>query len=123
MAHTKAGGAAKRTVDVVGKRLGVKKFGGEFVRPGNIIIRQHGSHFHPGLNTMFGKDYTIFSKAEGYVNFRQMTGHKRGQKYVDVVPVVGEAKTEKKVVEIAAPAAEASAKPKKAPAKKAVAKK
>ncbi len=85
MAHTKAGGAAKRTVDVAGKRLGVKKFGGEFVIPGNIIVRQRGTKFYPGKNTMMGRDHTIFSVAEGKVNFKRLTGHKRNQHEVEVL--------------------------------------
>ncbi len=85
MAHSASVGSAKRTVDVAGKRLGVKKFGGEFVKAGEIIIRQKGSLFYPGTNTDIGRDFTIFSKVEGFVNFRRMTGHKRGQKYVDVL--------------------------------------
>lgn len=86
MAHTKSGGAAKRTVNIAGKRLGVKKFGGEHVIPGNIILRQRGSTFHPGEGTMMGKDFTIFATEEGFVDFRKMTGYKRGQKLVDVLP-------------------------------------
>lgn len=86
MAHTKAGGAAKRTVNVAGKRLGIKKFAGEFVKSGNIIVRQRGTKFHVGKNTMLGKDHTIFAVADGYVTFRQMTGYKRAKKFVDVLP-------------------------------------
>src|SRR5690554_3810142 len=86
MAHTKAGGAAKRTVDVAGKRLGIKKFAGEFVKSGNIIVRQHGTRFHNGKNTMLGKDHTIYAVADGFVSFRQMTGFKRAKKLVDVTP-------------------------------------
>lgn len=85
MAHSASVGSAKRTVDVAGKRLGVKRFGGEFVKAGEIIIRQKGSLFYPGVNTDVGRDFTIFSKVEGFVNFRRMTGHKRGRKYVDVL--------------------------------------
>ena len=85
MAHTKSQGAAKRTVNVAGKRLGVKKFGGQSVVSGNIIVRQRGSSFHPGKGTMMGKDFTIFATQTGIVSFRNMTGHKRGKKYVDVV--------------------------------------
>jgi large subunit ribosomal protein L27 len=84
MAHTKAAGAAKRNVNVAGKRLGIKKFAGEYVKPGNIILRQRGTKFHPGNNTMLGRDHTIFSVVEGYVSFRDMTGYKRAQKWVDV---------------------------------------
>lgn len=86
MAHTKATGTANRTVDVQGKRLGVKKFGGEFVIPGNIIIRQRGTLFHPGRNVMIGRDHTIFATVEGVVSFRRMTGYKRAKKWVDVLP-------------------------------------
>ncbi|KXK26435.1 MAG: 50S ribosomal protein L27 [candidate division WS6 bacterium OLB20] len=85
MAHTKAQGAAKRTVNIAGKRLGVKKYAGENVISGNIIIRQRGSKFHPGKNTAMGKDFTIFATADGVVRFRDMTGNHSGQKFVDVV--------------------------------------
>lgn len=85
MAHSASVGSVKRTVDVPGKRLGVKKYGGEFVKSGNIIIRQRGSKFHAGRNTMMGKDFTIFAVANGFVSFRLMTGYKRGKKFVDVV--------------------------------------
>lgn len=86
MAHTKATGGAKRNVDVAGKRLGLKKFAGEYVRAGNIVLRQRGTVFHPGLNTDIGRDHTIFATAEGIVSFRQMTGRKRWSKAVDVLP-------------------------------------
>src|SRR5476649_1564304 len=86
MAHTKAAGSAKRTVDVAGKRLGIKKFAGQYVKPGNIIVRQHGTRFHIGVGTMLARYYSIFAVAEGYVSFRQMSGFKRAQKYVDVLP-------------------------------------
>lgn len=86
MAHTKAAGTAKRTVDVAGKRLGIKAYANEFVTSGSIIVRQHGTHFHPGLNTMLGRDHTIFASKDGYVAFRNMTGFKRGYKLVDVLP-------------------------------------
>ena len=61
MAHKKAGGSTRNGRDSAGKRLGVKKFGGELVLPGNIIIRQRGTKYHPGKNVGLGKDYTIFS--------------------------------------------------------------
>jgi large subunit ribosomal protein L27 len=85
MAHTKAQGAANRTVNIVGKRLGIKKYAGEVVRSGNILIRQKGTKFHPGVNTKMGKDFTIFATTEGVVKFRNMTGPHRAQKYIDVV--------------------------------------
>jgi len=86
MAKTKAQGAAARTVDVAGKRLGWKKFSGEKVNPGNIIVRQRGTKFHPGKNVGMGKDHTLFALTEGFVSVRKMTGFKRGQKFVDIEP-------------------------------------
>lgn len=86
MAHSAATGSAKRTVDVPGKRLGVKRYGGQFVSAGEIIIRQRGSKFYPGKNASIGRDFTIFAKESGYVHFRRMTGYKRSQKYVDILP-------------------------------------
>ncbi len=88
MAHTASTGSAKRTVDVAGKRLGVKRFGGEHVNAGEIIIRQRGSKFYPGLNTGIGRDFTIFALKKGFVSFRRMTGYKRDQKLVDILPEV-----------------------------------
>jgi len=98
MAHTKAAGSAKRTVDVAGKRLGIKRYAGEFVKPGNIIVRQHGSRFHAGVGTMLGRDYTVFAVTEGFVSFRQMTGFKRTQKLVDVLPTRDEESSNKRAV-------------------------
>lgn len=86
MAHTKATGGAKRNVDVAGKRLGLKKFGGEYVKAGNIVLRQRGTVFYPGLNTGIGRDHTIFATAAGFVTFRQMTGKRRSHQAVDVLP-------------------------------------
>jgi len=83
MAHTKAQGSVKGNRDSVAKRLGVKKFGGEKVISGNIIVRQKGTRFHPGVNVGMGKDYTIFSVATGKVNFKL----KRGKKVVEVITV------------------------------------
>jgi LSU ribosomal protein L27P len=62
MAHKKSGGASRNGRDSTSKRLGVKRFGGQYVKPGEIIIRQRGTKFHPGFNVGLGKDYTIFSK-------------------------------------------------------------
>jgi len=87
MAHTASTGSAKRTVDVIGKRLGIKKYGGEFVHAGEIIVRQRGSKFYPGKNAGEGRDFTIFSKVEGFVQYRRMSGIKRTQKYVDILPI------------------------------------
>ncbi len=69
MAHKKAGGSSRNGRDSEGKRLGVKKFGGEAVIPGNILVRQRGTKFHPGDNVMMGKDHTIFATSEGKVSF------------------------------------------------------
>ncbi|MCL4161529.1 UNVERIFIED_CONTAM: hypothetical protein GTU68_040844 [Idotea baltica] len=71
MAHKKAGGSSKNGRDSIGKRLGVKKFGGEFVKAGQIILRQRGSSFHAGTNVGQGKDYTLFSLIDGYVKFKE----------------------------------------------------
>ena len=69
MAHKKAGGSSRNGRDSESKRLGVKKFGGENVVPGNIIIRQRGTQWHPGANVGIGKDHTLFAKSEGKVLF------------------------------------------------------
>jgi large subunit ribosomal protein L27 len=103
MAHTASVGSVKRTVNVAGKRLGVKRYGGQFVKAGEIILRQRGSKFYPGKNAAIGRDFTIFAKSEGFVSFRKMTGYKRGKKYVDITSenisapkAVSKAKTVKK---------------------------
>lgn len=83
MAHKKAGGSSRNGRDTIGRRLGVKKFGGEKVIAGNIIIRQRGTKWHPGDNVGMGKDHTIFALSDGVVDFR--TGG-RGRTYVSVVP-------------------------------------
>ena len=71
MATKKAGGSSRNGRDSAGRRLGVKKFGGELVLSGNIIIRQRGTRVHPGLNVGIGRDHTIFSKINGKVNFKK----------------------------------------------------
>ena len=83
MAHKKAGGSSRNGRDSAGKRLGVKKFGGERVVPGNIIIRQRGTKWHPGTGVGLGKDYTIFARVAGHVAFK--TGRK-GRTFVSVIP-------------------------------------
>lgn len=85
MAHKKGGGSSRNGRDSNAQRLGVKTFGGEYVIPGHIIVRQHGTHFHPGENVGIGKDYTIFSKIEGIVVFERMRG-REGQKRISVYP-------------------------------------
>ena len=82
MAHKKGLGSSKNGRDSNSKRLGIKKFGGEHVIPGNIIARQRGTKFHPGLNVGLGKDHTIFSLVEGRVKFTT----KSGKKVINVEP-------------------------------------
>ncbi len=84
MAHKKAGGSTRNGRDSISKRLGVKKFGGERVKPGNIIIRQRGTKFHPGLNVGMGKDYTIYALIDGIVKFERLD---KKRKKVSVYPV------------------------------------
>ncbi|MET0587682.1 MAG: 50S ribosomal protein L27 [Novosphingobium sp.] len=81
MAHKKAGGSSRNGRDSAGRRLGVKKFGGENVVGGNIIIRQRGTRVYPGVNVGIGKDHTLFATAEGRVRFH---AGKLGRKYVSV---------------------------------------
>jgi large subunit ribosomal protein L27 len=69
MAHKKAGGSTRNGRDSESKRLGVKRFGGETVRAGNILVRQRGTKFHPGVNVGCGKDHTLFAKIDGKVEF------------------------------------------------------
>jgi large subunit ribosomal protein L27 len=76
MAHKKAGGSTRNGRDSESKRLGVKKFGGEAVVPGNIIIRQRGTKWHPGRNVGLGKDHTIYALIEGKVKFTRMANNK-----------------------------------------------
>ena len=71
MAHKKAGGSSRNGRDSPGQRLGLKKFGGEIVIPGNIIVRQRGTKFHPGEGVGIGRDHTIFATAQGRVRFRK----------------------------------------------------
>lgn len=71
MAHKKGQGSTQNNRDSAGRRLGVKKFGGEFVRAGNIIIRQRGTKVHPGSNVGLGNDHTIFALVDGYVTFER----------------------------------------------------
>ena len=83
MAHKKAGGSSRNGRDSAGKRLGVKKFGGGAVVPGNIIIRQCGTKWHPGRNVGLGRDYTIYALVEGHVQFDR----RRGRTTVSVTPL------------------------------------
>ena len=83
MAHKKAGGSSRNGRDSAGRRLGIKKYSGEAVAPGNILVRQRGTKFHPGENVGIGKDHTLFATAPGRVNFRTITG---GRTFVAVLP-------------------------------------
>ena len=83
MAHKKAGGSSRNGRDSAGRRLGVKKFGGEAVIAGNIIVRQRGTKWFAGDNVGIGKDHTLFALAEGRVEFRPTRG---GRKIISVVP-------------------------------------
>lgn len=76
MAHKKAGGSVAKNRDSAGKRLGVKIYGGQRAAPGNIIVRQRGTKFFPGLGTMLGRDHTIFAITQGIVNFKLRLGRK-----------------------------------------------
>ena len=82
MAHKKAGGSSRNGRDSAGRRLGVKKFGGEIVISGNIIIRQRGTKFHPGSNVGIGKDHTLFATSHGKVAFKKT----RTRTFVSVIP-------------------------------------
>ena len=84
MAHKKAGGSSRNGRDSEGRRLGIKKYGGETVVPGNIILRQRGTKWHPGQGVGMGKDHTIFATTEGRVKFATKA---KGRTYVSVEPI------------------------------------
>ena len=84
MAHKKAGGSTRNGRDSQSKRLGIKKYGGQAVRAGNILVRQRGTRFHPGTNVGCGRDHTLFATADGTVRFSVRGPLNR--KYVDVAP-------------------------------------
>ena len=84
MAHKKAGGSSRNGRDSESKRLGIKRYGGELISSGSIIVRQRGTQFHPGDNVGIGKDYTLFAKVEGNVQFT-MKGAKQ-RRTVSIVP-------------------------------------
>jgi len=85
MAHKTSTGSTQNVHDSPGKRLGVKRFGGEWVNAGTIIVRQRGTAFAPGKNVGMGRDFTIYAKTAGYVQFEG-----RGKKYVSVLPETGQ---------------------------------
>ena len=84
MAHKKAGGSSRNGRDSAGRRLGVKKFGREMVIPGNIIVRQRGTKYHPGINVGIGKDHTLFAKRAGEVKF--IKKGKSLKQFVNITP-------------------------------------
>ncbi len=84
MAHKKGGGSSRNGRDSQGQRLGVKKYGGEHVKAGNILVRQHGTHIKPGVNVMVGKDDTLFATIDGVVVFETI---RDDRKRVSVLPV------------------------------------
>ncbi len=83
MAHKKGEGSSRNGRDSQSKRLGVKLFGGQWARPGNIIVRQRGTRFYPGQGVMMGKDHTLFAVTEGTVQFQTKKGNRQ---YVHVIP-------------------------------------
>ncbi|MHB8231306.1 MAG: 50S ribosomal protein L27 [bacterium] len=83
MAHKKAGGSSRNGRDSQGQRRGVKRFGGQLVKPGEIIVRQVGSSFHPGRYVKAGKDYTLYSIIKGFVKFH---AGKNNRKFVSIIP-------------------------------------
>jgi large subunit ribosomal protein L27 len=85
MAHKKAAGSTRNGRDSESKRLGVKKFGGQQVVPGNILVRQRGTKFHAGVNVGIGRDHTLFAKADGAVRFEKKGSQNR--QFVSVVPL------------------------------------
>ena len=84
MAHKKAGGSSRNGRDSQAQRLGIKKFGGEYVRTGNILARQRGTKWHPGKNVGRGKDDTLFALCEGHVKFRYISKERQA---IDVLPL------------------------------------
>lgn len=88
MAHKKAGGSSRNGRDSQSKRLGIKKFGGERVVPGNILCRQRGTKWHPGRNVGLGVDHTIYAKVDGQVKFETK---RNGRTFISVDPMPAEA--------------------------------
>ena len=83
MAHKKAGGSSRNGRDSQAQRLGVKRYGGQLIPAGNIIVRQRGTEFHPGVNVGMGKDHTLFALVDGHVEF----GTRRGRRVINILPV------------------------------------
>ena len=105
MAHKKGVGSSKNGRESASKRLGVKIFGGQACKAGNIIVRQRGTEFHPGVNIGMGRDHTLFALIDGTVQFKVGRSDRR---YVSVVPFPEEVVAEEPVAEVSEPVAEAS---------------
>lgn len=88
MAHKKAGGSSRNGRDSQGQRRGVKKFGGQAVKAGNILIRQLGTKIHPGENVGMGRDYTLFALIDGQVKYEKYTRQKKVRTRVSIVPAI-----------------------------------
>ncbi|RLA81745.1 MAG: 50S ribosomal protein L27 [Deltaproteobacteria bacterium] len=88
MAHKKAGGSSRNGRDSIGKRLGVKRFDGQFVRAGNILVRQRGTRIYPGENVGMGRDFTLFAKIDGILKFEPMG---KSRRKVSVYPIEAQA--------------------------------
>jgi len=86
MAHKKAGGSSRNGRDSIGQRRGVKRFGGQQVRAGNILVRQLGTKWHPGENVGVGKDYTLFALIDGVVTYEKYRRNRKVKTRVNVVP-------------------------------------
>lgn len=86
MAHKKAGGSSRNGRDSAGQRRGVKRFGGQVVRAGNILVRQLGTKIHPGTNVGLGRDYTLFALVDGTVAYEKYTRHNKVKTRVSIVP-------------------------------------
>jgi large subunit ribosomal protein L27 len=99
MAHKKGGGSSRNGRDSNSQRLGVKRFGGQVVRSGNILVRQHGTKFYPGLNVGIGKDNTLFATADGVVTFEWAV---KGRKQISVYPQTSGIETASAPVQVAA---------------------
>lgn len=82
MAHKKGQGSSRNGRDSNSQRLGIKRFGGELVKAGTILVRQHGTKFHPGDNVGLGSDYTLYARSEGFVKYHE----RRGRKFASIVP-------------------------------------
>lgn len=88
MAHKKAGGSSRNGRDSAGQRRGVKRFGGQQVLAGNILVRQLGTKFHPGKNVGMGRDYTLFALTDGVVEFERYTRQRKVKTRINIVPAI-----------------------------------